>query len=170
MAVALLLGGCAVEHGNRPPAQAAAQPSGAGAGAPGTMAPALPGPMHQVFDSLRERVAIGVDRLSLSVMLNPEAPRADQQATLQAVADLERRADSTLGAIRVLGFYPPPPGHGAHPDGGMRLIPSAVLLWTPPGGWDATGRASLHAPHTVQVQFVADLPNHHPAPGAGTGR
>ncbi len=125
--------------------------------------------MHQVFDSVRERIAIGVDRITLDVMLDPAAPRAAQQATLEAVAEAERRADGTLGAVRVLGFYPPPPGHGQHPSG-MPMVPSVLLVWAPPGGWDAVTRESLRAPHATQVQFVSDLPNHHPAPGAGTGR
>ncbi|OYV65299.1 MAG: hypothetical protein B7Z72_12380, partial [Gemmatimonadetes bacterium 21-71-4] len=135
-----------------------------------TTAPAAgPGPMHQVFDTLREHVAIGVDRISLSVMLAPDAGREAQQATMQAVADAERAADTSLAAIRVLGFLPPPAGHGEHPSG-MRMIPFAILSWQPRGGWNALTAASARAPHSTDVLFVTDLPNHQPVPGAGQGR
>ena len=168
-----LLAACAVEHGNPAPGGGAAQAPGAspGAGMAGAVPGAVvaPGPMHQVFDSVREHIAIGVDRISLDVMLDPAAPRAVQQATLEAVAEAERRADSTLGGIRVAGFYPPAAGHGQHPSG-LRMIPSALLTWVPLGGWNAVARESLRAPHVTEVEFVSDLPNHHPAPGAGTGR
>jgi hypothetical protein len=167
MVVVVALGACAVEHGNPPAARAAAQAPG-GAGAPGTAALA-PGPMHQVFDSSRDRVAIGVDRISLSVMLDPSAGRAAQQATMQAVMDAERAADSSLAAIRVLGFLPPPAGHGEHPSG-LRMIPFAILTWQPAEGWNAVSARSLHAAHNTDVLFVTDLPNHQPVPGAGKGR
>ncbi len=168
MVATVVLGGCAVEHGNPPAAQTGAQAPGAAA-VPGTAAMA-PGPMHQVFDSTRERVAIGVDRISLSVMLDPSAGRAAQQATMQAVLDAERSADSSLAAIRVLGFLPPPAGHGQHPSGGIRMIPFAIVTWQPAEGWNAVSAASLHAAHTTDVLFVTDLPNHQPVPGAGKGR
>jgi len=171
VAAALALGACTVEHGNRQAAGAAPGPGGSvppgGTVSPGTGA--MPGATHTAFDSLREHVAIGVDRISISMLLGPEAGRASQQAAMQAVADAERRADPTLAAIRVLGFLPPPAGHGEHPSG-MRMIPFAILTWEPDEGWNAVSAASLHAPHASHVLFVTDLPNHQPVPGAGTGR
>lgn len=167
MVAVVALGACAVEQGNPPAAREGAPTPGAAA-APGTAAMA-PGPMHQVFDSTREHVAIGVDRISLSVMLDPSAGRAAQQATMQAVADAERAADGSLAAIRVLGFLPPPAGHGQHPSG-LRMIPFAILTWQPAEGWNAVSAASLHAVHTTDVLFVTGLPNHQPVPGAGKGR
>ncbi len=172
--VAAAVGACTVEHGGQAAGGAggSATPPGAAAAAGAAAVPGAEparGPLHTVFDSLREHVAIGVDRISISMMLLPEAGRAAQQASMQAVLDAERRADQTLAAIRVLGFLPPPQGHGEHPSG-VRLIPFAILTWQPPGGWNAVSGASLHAPHTTDVLFVTDLPNHQPVQGAGKGR
>jgi len=124
--------------------------------------------MHEVFDSTRETVAPGVVRVSLSVMVPGGQSRQAQRAMLEAVADAERRADSSLAAIRVLGFLPPGPhgsgASGGHPTG-MRLVPFAILEWVPAGGWNALSAASLRAPRTTSVTFVADLPQHPRVPG-----
>ncbi len=135
--VVLAVTGCAVEHGNKPPQQS----TGGAAPSPGfgrRSALAMTGPMHQVFATMRDTVAVGVERVSLSVMLAPETERKAQQATMQAVLDAQRQADSSLAAIRVLGFFPPPPGHSAHPSG-MAMVPFAILEWVPAGGGERAG-------------------------------
>jgi hypothetical protein len=148
----------------------AAGTTAAAARAPGAaMQTAAPGPMHQVFDSLRETVAPGVARVSLSVMLAPGSTREIQRATMQAVLEAERKADAGLGAVRVLGFLPPPAGHAAHPEG-LRMIPFAIVTWAPPGGWDSVTAANAKGPHTTRDLFVTDLPGHQPVPGAGGSR
>ena len=165
--LALALAGCKVEQGNPPP-----QSRGGGVGQVPGMARqggAPPGPMHQVFARMRDTVAVGVERVSLSVMLAPETERKAQQATLQAVLDAQRQEDSSLAAIRVLGFFPPPAGHSEHPSG-VAMVPFAILEWVPTGGWNAVSAANARGPHTTDALFVSDLPNHQRVPGAGTGR
>jgi len=126
--------------------------------------------MHQVFARLRDTVAAGVERISLSILLAPEMDRSAQRAALQAVLDAQRHDDSTLAAIRVLGFYPPPAAHGTHPSGGMTMVPSALIEWVPAGGWNGVNAGNAHAAHTTDELFVSDLPNHQHGHGAGTAR
>lgn len=162
--VALALAGCAVEHGNQP-----ARPAG-GADQAAAMAPgAAPGPMHSVFARLRDTVAPGVERISLSILLAPEMDRSAQQQALDDVLDAQRKQDSSLAAIRVLGFNAPTAAHGAHPAG-MAMIPFVILQWTPAAGWNAVSAANARGPHTTSVQFMADLPVHRRTPGAGAAR
>ena len=167
MVVALALAGCAVEHGNKVPQSAGA----AGGQEPGVMPPrgGAPGPMHSVFNRVEDTVAIGVRRMTLQVMLVPETDRSAQRAALHTVLDAERRADSTLAAIRVLGFFPPAATPGGHP-GGMSMVPSAILEWAPAGGWNAVSAANARGPHTMDSLFVSDLPNHRRMSGAGAAR
>ena len=170
-ALALTLAGCAVEHADR-----TAQRPASGAAQSPVMAQqggARSGPMHQVFARLRDTVAAGVERISLSIVLAPEMDRSAQRAALQAVLDAQRHDDSTLAAIRVLGFYPPPAGHGngAHASGGVTMVPSALIEWVPTaGGWNGVNAGNARAAHTTDELFVSDLPNHQHGHGAGTAR
>jgi hypothetical protein len=163
LAAALALAGCAVEHGNQRAARTGGTDQGAAA-SPGT----APGPMHSVFARLRDTVALGVERISLSVLLAPEMDRAAQRKALEDVLQAQRKQDSGLAAIRVLGFGPPTAAHRAHPAG-MAMIPFVILEWVPKDGWNAVSAANARAPHTTDVQFMADLPVHQRAPGAGAG-
>ena len=163
MAAALALAGCAVEHGNQPAGRTGGTDRTAGT-PPGT----APGPMHTVFARLRDTVALGVERISLSVLLAPEMDRTAQRKALEDVLDAQRRQDSGLAAIRVLGFSPPTAAHSAHPAG-LAMIPFVILEWVPKGGWNAVSAANARAPHTTDVQFMADLPVHQRRPGAGAG-
>jgi hypothetical protein len=159
---ALALAGCSVEHGNQPPQRQAARGEISPHGVPESGAP---GPMHQVFDRMRDTVAPGVERVTLSVMLAQEQSREQQRATLEAVAEAQRHDDSSVAAIRVLGFLPHPGGGRSHPMG-MRLIPFAILEWVPAQGWNGLTPATLRAPRTTTVTFVSDLPQHPRIPGA----
>jgi hypothetical protein len=125
--------------------------------------------MHSVFGRVADTVAIGVRRMTLDVMLVPETDRSAQRAALHTVLDAERRTDSALAAIRVLGFFPPAMAPGGHP-GGMAMVPSVILEWVPVGGWNAVSAANARGPHTMDSLFVSDLPNHRRMPGAGTAR
>ncbi len=147
MALALLaLAGCAVEHGNTPPPRSAEARSPRGADSGG-------GPLHTVFDRRQEAVAPGVNRLIVSVVL--AGPGRDAaRATMEAVADDARR-DSTVAAVRVLGYLPPEPGHGD--PGGPGLIPFAYLEWIPAGGWDGVTASTARAAHHTEVVFMEDL-------------
>lgn len=167
LTLALALSGCAVEHGDKAPQRSgAAQPSGMM-----PQAGSNPGPMHTVFARVEDTVAVGVRRISLSVMLIPESDRKSQRASLGAVLDAERSADSSYAAIRVLGFFPPNSVPGGHP-GGMAMVPSVILSWVPAGGggWNAVSAANARGPHVVDSLYVSDLPNHQKVPGTGAGR
>ncbi len=164
LTLALALAGCAVEHGNQP----SRQPAGSADRDTGTarLGGAPPGPMHQVFARMRDTVALGVERMSLSVMLAPGTDRSVQQATMQAALDAQRRDDSSLAAIRVLGFLPPAAGHSAHPNG-LPMVPSAILEWVPAGGWNGVNASNARGLHTTDALFVSDVPNHQKVRGAG---
>ena len=164
LTAALALAGCAVEHGNQPERR-----PGAGADQAAATPGAAPGPMHTVFARLRDTVALGVERISLSILLAPEMDRSAQRKALEDVLDAQRMQDSALAAIRVLGFNPPTAAHSAHPAG-LAMIPFVILEWVPPGGWNAVSAANARGPHATDVEFMADLPVHHRAPGAGTAR
>ena len=162
IAVAAALAGCAVEHGNPPAGRAGDQASALTPGA-------APGPMHAVFARLRDTVAPGVERISLSLLLAPEMDRTAQRKALEDVLEAQRARDSSLAAIRVLGFSPPTAAHSAHPAG-MAMIPFVILEWVPSGGWNAVSAANARGPHATDVQFMADLPVHQRTPAAGTAR
>jgi hypothetical protein len=167
-AAVVALAGCGGRDA-KAPAQAGGQASQAAAVAAESGRAHPGGPLGMVFDSVREAVAMGVYRVSLSVPLLPGAARASQQAEMQAVLDAERAADTTLAAIRVLGFMPPSAGAAKHPTG-MRMIPFAILTWAPPGGWNAVSAANARGPHSTDALFVTDLPHHQPVPGTGAPR
>jgi len=149
---ALALAGCAVEHGNQPPAHERSPQAARDSG----------GPLHTVFDRRQEEVSPGVTRVIVSVVLR--GPQRDAaRATMEAVADDARR-DTTVAAVRVLGYLPPQPGHGDR--GGPGLIPFAYLEWIPAGGWDAVSAGNARAAHHAEVVFMDDL-KVHPEEGEG---
>ena len=151
--VSALLGlaGCAVEHGNAPPPERANA-----ARSPHASRDSSGGPLHAVFNRRLDTVAPGVARVIVSVVLKG-AERDGARAAMEAVADDARR-DTTVAAVRVLGYLPPAPGHGDR--GGPGLVPFAYLEWIPAGGWDdVTVRAARGAHHT-DVVFMDDLSAH----------
>lgn len=160
--VALLaVAGCALEHGNPPPEASGAPPHTAAGDS-------SRGPLHAVFAWQLDTVAPGVTRLIVRVVLRGEgtAGRESARAALETVAADARQKDSTLGALRVLGYLPPEPGHGA--AGSMGLVPFAYLEWAPEEGWDHLTARGARGTHRTEVVFVEDLPRH---PGqAGQGR
>ena len=150
-AVAALLGACALEHGNQPPARAAGE-----ARVPHAVRDSAGGPLHTVFDRRADTVAAGVTRMVVSVVLRgPE--RDSARATLENVADDTRR-DSTVAAVRVLGYLPPAPGHGDR--GGPGLVPFAYLEWLPAAGWDGVSASTARGAHHTEVVFMEDVHSH----------
>ena len=151
VAVAALLAGCALEHGNRPPVRAASDVRSAHADRDSAS-----GPLHTVFARHADTVEAGVTRVVVSVVLRgPE--RDSARATMEMVADDTRR-DSTVAAVRVLGYLPPAPGHGDR--GGPGLVPFAYLEWIPTGGWDGVGARTAQGAHHTEVVFMSDLHAH----------
>lgn len=147
----LALVGCAVEHGNTPPPRSA----GEARSLHGSVDSAG-GPLHAVFDRRQEAVAEGVTRLIVSVVLHG-AERDSARWAMEAVADDARR-DTTVAAVRVLGYLPPEPGHGDR--GGPGLVPFAYLEWIPAGGWDDISASTARGAHHTEVVFMEDLHRH----------
>jgi len=151
IAAAVLLAGCALEHGNQPPARAASDGR-----APHAVRDSAGGPLHTVFDRRADTVAAGVSRVVVSVVLRgPE--RDSARATMENVANDARR-DSAVAAVRVLGYLPPAPGHGDR--GGPGLIPFAYLEWVPAGGWDGVSASTARGAHHTEVVFMEDMHSH----------
>ncbi len=146
---AVVLAACALEHGNPPPARPAAR-------SPHQSRDSAGGPLHGVFDRRADSVAPGVVRLVVSVVLR-DTERGAVRAAMEAVADDARR-DSTVAAVRVLGYMPPQPGHGDR--GGPGLVPFAYLEWIPAGGWDGVSARTARDAHHTEVVFMADLRAH----------
>ena len=146
----LALVGCAVEHGNPPPAR-----TGAGA-SPHASRDSAARALHAVFDRRPDTVASGVTRLVVSVVLR-DAERTAARAAMEGVADDARR-DTTVAAVRVLGYLPPTPGHGDR--GGPGLVPFAYLEWIPAGGWDDVSASTARSAHHTEVVFMEDLRTH----------
>jgi len=140
--------GCAVEHGNTPPAR-----SGTEARSLRGPGDSTGGPLHAVFDRRQEAVAEGVTRLIVSVVLRG-AGRDSVRSAMETVADDARR-DTTVAAVRVLGYLPPERGHGDR--GGPGLVPFAYLEWIPAGGWDDVSATTARAAHHTEVVFMEDL-------------
>jgi len=147
---ALVLAGCALEHGNSPPAR-----TGAGA-SPHASRDSAGSPLHAVFSRRPDTVASGVTRLVVSVVLQG-AERTAARAAMEAVADDSRR-DTTVAAVRVLAYLPPVPGHGDR--GGPGLVPFAYLEWIPAGGWDDVSASTARSAHHTEVVFMQDLRTH----------
>ena len=152
-AVLPVLAGCALEHGNAPPERSAAR-------SPHASRDSASRPLHAIFDRRQETLAPGVARVVVYVVLKgPE--RDGVRATMEATAD-ETRRDTTVAAVRVLGYLPPTPGHGDR--GGPGLVPFAYLEWIPAGGWDSVTERTARAAHHTDVVFMDDLSAH---PGSG---
>ncbi len=156
MVIGIVAAGCALEHGN-PPADRSA------AGAPPHAARDTAPAMHGVFDRRVDTVAPGVIRATVRVVVRGEGGRDAVKNAMQTVAD-EVRGDTSLVAVRVLGYLPPAAGHGD--QGGSGLIPFAYLDWVPAGGWDSLSARTARGAHHVDVVFVQDLGVH---PGTGDG-
>ncbi|MGD0483258.1 MAG: hypothetical protein ABSB58_01250 [Gemmatimonadales bacterium] len=154
VALALVaLAGCRVEGGrtNRAPGQPAALDTSAEA------ARALaPGLAHTVFARKREVVAPGLVRVTVSAIVRFDAGADSAKKVLEALLASERSADTGAAAIRVLGFLPPPAGHGAGAQGQMVLIPLAFTDWAPEPGWDSLSAATRHRPYSTTTRFVHD--------------
>ena len=147
----LVLAACVMEHGNAPPARSTGQ-----ARSPHGSSDSAGGPLHAVFDRRQEAVAEGVTRLIVSVVLRG-AERDSARAAMEAVADDARR-DTTVAAVRVLGYLPPERGHGDR--GGPGLVPFAYLEWIPAGGWGDVSASTVRTAHHTEVVFMEDLHRH----------
>jgi hypothetical protein len=154
VALALVaLAGCRVEGGrtNRAPGQ----PSASGPSAEPLRGMSR-GLAHTIFARKREDVAPGITRLTVSAIVRFDAGADSARKVLEALLAQERAGDTAAAAIRVLGFLPPPAGHGAGAQGQMTLVPLAFTDWAPEPGWDSLSAATRHRPYHTTTHFVHD--------------
>jgi len=64
----------------------------------------------------------------------------------------ERTRDSTVAAIRVLGYLPPAAGHGT---ARVTLVPLAYTEWAP-GPFDSLSAATRRRPYRTATVFMHD--------------
>jgi hypothetical protein len=115
-----------------------------------------PGVAHTVFARKREEVAPGLVRVTLSAIVRFDAGADSVRKVLEGLLAAERAADTGAAAVRILGFLPPPAGHGAGAQGRMTLIPLAFTDWAPEPGWDSLSVATRHRPYHTTTRFVHD--------------
>lgn len=103
---------------------------------------------HQIFDETREAEA--PPRVTFHVLVPRDASRDELRATLSDVLTSETEADSTLVAVRVIGYRSEQTGANE-----AEMVPFVWAEWLPTEGWyEATeaSRASLH-----RVYFYHDI-------------
>lgn len=151
MALAMLAG-CRVEgRVSRAPGQ------GAGADTAAAVRGRSPGIGHSVFARRREVVAPGLVRVTVSALVRFDAGADSAKKVLEGLLAAERTADTGAAAIRILGFLPPPTGHGAAgQQHHMTLIPLAFTDWAPEPGWDSLSAATRRRPYHTVTRFVHD--------------
>jgi hypothetical protein len=125
-------------------------------------------------------VAPGLVRVTVSAIVRFDAGADSAKRVLEGLLAAERSSDTGAAAIRVLGYLPPPAGHGAGAPQQMTLIPLAFTDWAPEPGWDSLSAATRRHPYRTVTRFVHDaavlrgmgfgaapggtLPPGHPAP------
>lgn len=152
---AVALGACAVERGKEPGAEGNVRPGGGEIGYrawPDTAPPSS----RQVFDRERQTVAAGVARLIVHAIIGVDKGRAAARTAMQVIADSARHRDTTLAAVRVIGYFPPTmTGGGAQ---GATLTPMGYLEWVPPPGWDSVTVQNARLFHRVNIVWLRPLP------------
>ena len=155
VALALVaLAGCRVEGGKV--GRAPGQPQAADTSEDAALRARSPGVAHTVFARKRENVAPGLVRVTVSAIVRLDAGADSVKKVLEGLLAAERAADTGAAAVRVLGFLPPPAGHGAGAQGRMVLIPLAFTDWAPEPGWDSLSVATRHRPYHTTTRFVHD--------------
>ena len=147
MAAALaVLAGCRVEGGGQ--ARAAVDTAAL------EDRPTRPGIGHSVFDRRREVVAPGLERVTVKAIVRLDAGADSARKVMEALLASERGTDTTAAAIRILGYLPPPQGHGASTR--LMLIPLAFTDWAPEPGFDSLSVATRRHGYRTTTTFVHD--------------
>lgn len=146
LAALAALAGCRVEGGSQ--ARAAADTAAL------EDRPTQPGIGHSVFDRKREVVAPGLERVTVSAIVRLDAGADSARTVMEALLASERGSDTTAAAIRILGYLPPPQGHGASTR--MMLIPLAFTDWAPEPGFDSLSVATRRHAYRTTTSFVHD--------------
>jgi len=162
--------GCRMEGGKTAGDQQARR--GDTAGAEGQAAPPL---THRIFNRKREEVAPGLVRVTLSTVVRIDIGQDSAKKVMEYLLADERTRDSSVAAIRVLGYMPPAPGHGA---ARVTLVPLAYTDWAP-GPFDSLSVATRRRPYATHTVFMHDaealramglIPNVGPVPPGGQTR
>jgi hypothetical protein len=157
---AVALGACTVERGKQPGAEGNVQPGGTEIGFRAWPDSAPPS-SRQVFDRERQTVAAGVTRLIVHAIIGVDKGRAAARAAMQAIADSARHRDTTLAAVRVIGYFPPTMTDSSAQ--GATLTPLGYLEWVPLPGWDSLTVQTAHVFHRVNIVWLRPVPEA-PAP------
>lgn len=153
MIAMVALGACSVERGS-PPGQPNASQGGAEFSFRAWPESAPPS-SRQVFDREPETVA-GAGRLIVRAIIGVDQGRAAARMAMQVIADSVRQHDTTLAAVRVIGYFPPAlPESNVH---GTTLTPMGYLEWVPLPGWDSVSISTARAGHRVNIVWLRDVP------------
>jgi hypothetical protein len=155
LALTVVAAGCGVEHGGEPRGRAG-EP-GASAVSFRSWPDSAPPAPRQLFDRERQRAG-GAERLIVHAIIAVNQGEAAARSAMQALADSLRRADTTLAAVRVIGYAPPTP---PRPGGEVALSPLGYLEWVPIEGWDSVSTRTARTLHRINVvwfQVVPDAP------------
>jgi hypothetical protein len=145
-AALVLCAGCRME-GGRPVQQQAARPDSAAV--PGTETAPLG---HRVFSRRRDEVAPGLARVTVSTIVRLDIGQDSARKVMENLLADERRRDSTVAAIRILGYLPPAQGHGT---ARVTLVPLAYTDWAP-GAFDSLSPATRRQPYRTATVFMHD--------------
>jgi len=144
-AALVLCAGCRME-GGQPGGQRRAQTSDSAA------AEATPPLGHRVFSRKRDEVAPGLVRVTISTIVRMDIGQDSAKRVLENLLSAERQRDSTVAAIRILGYLPPAAGHGT---ARVTLVPLAYTDWAP-GAFDSLSAATRRRPYRTETVFMHD--------------
>lgn len=160
LAIAMVaLGACSVERGSPP-----GQPNASQGGAEFSFRAwpdSAPPSSRQVFDRERQVVPAGLARLIVHAIIGVDQGRAAARTAMQAIADSARHRDTTLAAVRVIGYFPPTMTDSS--ARGATLTPMGYLEWVPLPGWDSLTVQTAHLFHRVNIVWLRPVPEA-PAP------
>ncbi len=160
LAIAMVaLGACSAERGSPP-----GQPNASQGGAEFSFRAwpdSAPPSSRQVFDRERQVVAAGLARLIVHAIIGVDKGRAAARTAMQAIADSARHRDTTLAAVRVIGYFPPTMTDSSAQ--GATLTPMGYLEWVPLPGWDSLTVQTAHLFHRVNIVWLRPVPEA-PAP------
>ena len=107
---------------------------------------------HRVFSRRRDEVAPGLVRVTVSTIVRLDIGQDSAKKVMENLLADERQRDSTVAAIRILGYLPPAAGHGT---ARVTLVPLAYTDWAP-GPFDSLSAATRRRPYRTETVFMHD--------------
>ena len=120
-------------------------------------------------------MAPGLVRVTVSTIVRYDIGQDSGKKVMENLLADERQRDTTVAAIRVLGYMPPAPGHGT---ARVTLVPLAYTDWAP-GAVDSLSAATRRRPYRTETVFMHDaatlramglIPDGAPVPPGGQMR